>query len=167
MNSHNQNLYNNLLILSRNICFYKEMNLKDTFETRIYLMFMHFSILLISFKKKKIKFNQKDYDFFFHSIENNLRELGLGDVAVNKKMKDLNKHFYNILLKILDKSDEGTFKMNFKLVSNYFDDFKTQTSNNYRIFTDYFKFFNNFCFELADKNMIKDLIKFKYNYGRT
>ena len=119
------------------------MNLKDTFDTRIYLMFMHLSILLISIKKKKIKFNQKDYDFF-HSIENNLRELGLGDVAVNKKMKDLNKHFYNILLKILDKSDERTFKMNFKLVSNYFDDFKTQTSNNYRIFTDYFKFFNNF-----------------------
>ena len=82
-------------------------------------------------------------------------------------MKDLNKHFYNILLKILDKSDERTFKMNFKLVSNYFDDFKTQTSNNYRIFTDYFKFFNNFCFELADRNMIQDLIKFKYNYGRT
>ena len=39
------NLYNILLFLSRNIFFYKNINLKDTFETRIYLMFFHFSII--------------------------------------------------------------------------------------------------------------------------
>ena len=37
---------------------------------------------------------------FFHNIENNLRELGFGDVSVNKKMKDFNKILYDILLKI-------------------------------------------------------------------
>ena len=36
----------------------------------------------------------------FHNIENNLRELGFGDVSVNKKMKDFNKILYDILLKI-------------------------------------------------------------------
>ena len=76
------------------------MKLKDTFETRIYLMFIHFSIILIIFKKKQTKFPQLSYDNLFISIENNLRELGYGDVAVNKKMKDLNKIFYDILLKI-------------------------------------------------------------------
>ena len=34
---HNNNLYNILLILSRNIFFYKKIKLPDTFETRIYL----------------------------------------------------------------------------------------------------------------------------------
>ena len=63
-------------------------------------MFLHFSIMLIIYKKKKIKFDQKVYDYFFHNIENNLRELGLGDVAVNKKMKDLNKILYDITAKI-------------------------------------------------------------------
>ena len=39
---HNNNLYNTALNLSRNLFFYKELGLKDTFETRIYLMFIHF-----------------------------------------------------------------------------------------------------------------------------
>ena len=68
---HKKNLYNTLLSLSRNLLFYNKVNLPDTFETRLYLMFMHFSIMMIIFKKKGKKFAQKDYDFFFHSIEYN------------------------------------------------------------------------------------------------
>ena len=63
-------------------------------------MFIHFSLILIIFKKKKINFSQFNYDNLFYCIENNLRELGFGDIAVNKKMKDLNKILYDILLKI-------------------------------------------------------------------
>ena len=74
--------------------------LKDNFETRIYLMFFHFSLMMIIFKKKGQKFDQKSYDSLFFNIENNLRELGFGDVSVNKKMKELNKLLYDILLKI-------------------------------------------------------------------
>ena len=62
---HNLELYNTLLNLSRNIYFYNKINLKDTFETRIYLMFMHFSLILIIFKKKETNFLQKNYDDFF------------------------------------------------------------------------------------------------------
>ena len=96
---HNNELYNTLLTLSRNLFFYNKITLKDTFETRIYLMFIHFSLMMIIYKKKGKKFNQKSYDSLFFNIENNLRELGYGDVAVNKKMKDLNKILYDILLK--------------------------------------------------------------------
>ena len=46
-------MYNILLTLSRNIFFYKNLKLSDTFETRIYLMFFHFSIIMIIFKKKR------------------------------------------------------------------------------------------------------------------
>ena len=51
---HNIDLYNTLLVLSRNIFFYDKLELLDKFETRIYLMFIHFSIMMIIFKKKKI-----------------------------------------------------------------------------------------------------------------
>ena len=104
---HNSELYNILLQLSRNIFFYKKIQLLDSFETRIYLMLFHFSILMIIFKKKGKKFEQIEYDNLFHNIENNLRELGFGDVSVNKKMKDLNKLLYDILLKINNNSDNG------------------------------------------------------------
>ena len=62
---HNTDLYNTLILLSRNIFFYEKLKLPDTFETRIYLMFFHFSIMMIVSKKKGKKFDQKMYDFLF------------------------------------------------------------------------------------------------------
>ena len=94
--------YNKLVELSRNIFFYENLKIKDEYNTRIILMFIHFSLIIDILKRKEnYKFPQKIYDNFFQNIEYNLRELGFGDVAVNKKMKDLNKIFYDILLKII------------------------------------------------------------------
>ena len=91
---HNNSLYNTLLSLSRNIFFYKKIKLSDSFETRIYLMFLNFSIMMIVSKKKGKKFDQQSYDSLFDNIEYNLREMGFGDIAVNKKMKLFIKAFY-------------------------------------------------------------------------
>ena len=96
----------------------------------------------------------------FHNIENNLRELGFGDVSVNKKMKDFNKILYDILLKIKINKEKTSFKTNKKLIQNYL----THLSNNpqkYEKFELYLEQFYNFCFELSPENMIKNIIKFK------
>ena len=165
INKHNNDLYNNLLILSRNFFFYKRIKLPDNFETRIYLMFIHFSIMMIVSKKKGVKFDQKSYDILFFNIENNLRELGFGDVTVNKKMKELNKILYDILLKIgNEKSD--SFILNKNLIFKYFNELKDNQSEKYSVFERYFTNFYKFCFELPLKNMIRDAIKFK-DYGST
>ena len=157
--SHNLDLYNTLLRLSRNLFFYNNINLKDTFETRVYLMFMHFSTILIIYKIKKVNFPQNSYDSLFDSIENNLRELGLGDVAVNKKMKILNKIFYDILLKI--NKSQNVFELNSELVLKYFADLNNSKTDKYLFFERYFNNFYNFCFELHPENMIKDALNFK------
>ncbi len=159
-------MYNTLLKLSRNIFFYKTTKLKDNFETRIYLMFIHFSLMMIIFKKKGSKFDQKSYDNFFHNIENNLRELGFGDVSVNKKMKELNKLLYDILLKI-EKENSSTFKINEKLILKYFSDFDSCNTPKYLDFERYFLDFYKFCFELSHENMIRDAINFKFKNGST
>ena len=156
---HNSIIYNTLLTLSRNLYFYNKVFLKDTFETRIYLMFIHFSIILIIFKKLKVKFSQKSYDNLFHSIENNLRELGFGDVAVNKKMKELNKILYDILLKV-NKSDTDVV-INKDLIIKYFPQLDDLNSKKYELFNQYFINFYHFCFELNHKSVIKDALKFK------
>ena len=161
-NNHNLNLYNTLLTLSRDIFFYKELKLPDTFQTRIYLMFVHFSVMLISLKKKNLKFNQKSYDELFFTIENNLRELGFGDIAVNKKMKELNKIFYDILLKLESTTnDQKLFNINHNLISKYFDQLKDPESIKYTDFKSYFLRFFNFCFEFSSDNMVSKAIKFK------
>ena len=122
-------------------------------------MFMHFSIILIVFKQNFNNFKQETYDNFFHCIENNLRELGFGDVAVNKKMKEFNKILYDILLKI-NKSKTG-IDVNEKLIIKYFEDLKHSNSVKYKLFDQYFINFYHFCFELSPENMIKDAIDFK------
>ena len=157
---HNSQLYNILLKLSRNIFFYKKIQLNDSFETRIFLMFFHFSILMIIFKKKGEKFDQGEYDNVFNSIEYNLRELGFGDVSVNKKMKDFNKILYDILLKIDDNSANG-FKLNKKLVTKYFTGLKVENEPKTVDFERYFDKFYKFCFELPLQNMIREALNFK------
>ena len=160
INKHEKDLYNTLLSLSRNIFFYTKIKLKDTFDTRIYLMFIHFSIMMIIFKKKGKKFNQDSYDSLFHNIENNLREAGFGDVSVNKKMKDFNKQLYDILLKIENKNN-NSFKLNKELVIKYFNELNEPNKDKFIEFDDYFKNFYNFCFELPLDNMIREAINFR------
>ena len=164
--AHNSSLYNTLLSLSRNIFFYKKINLSDSFETRIYLMFLHFSIMMIVSKKKGKKFDQKSYDSLFDNIEYNLREMGFGDVTVNKKMKDLNKILYDILLKI-NQADAVKFKINYNLIFKYFRDLNNPKSEEFQEFENYFTNFYNFCFELPQDNMIRETIKFRGNNGST
>ena len=156
---HNSFLYNTLLNLSRNIFFYKNLNFKDTYETRIYLMFLHYSIILFIQKTRRNKPDQENYNDLFFYIENNLRELGFGDVTVNKKMKDLNKVLYDILLKIEIKNKKDfTLHINHTLICKYFPSLSDQKSSKYTDFETYFLDFYNFCFEIPVKNMIRDII---------
>lgn len=124
-------------------------------------MLFHFSIILLIFKRKSLKFNQDKYDSLFHNIENNLRELGFGDISVNKKMKDLNKILYDILLKINIKGIEK-FEINGNLLTKYFNNINTSNNRDLVIFKEYFVKFYDFCFELSPDIMLREAIKFDY-----
>ena len=160
--THKNHLYNTLIFLSRNIFFYNKVFLPDTFQTRIYLMFFHFSIMMIVSKKKGKKFDQKMYDDLFHNIESNLRELGYGDVTVNKKMKEFNQILYDIVLKLFVEDKEGNgLKINHKLISKYFNELGDEKSLKYVHFKKYLSNFYKFCFELSLKNMVRDAVNYK------
>jgi cytochrome b pre-mRNA-processing protein 3 len=116
---------------------------------------------MIVYKKNGKKFDQSNYDYFFHNIENNLRELGYGDVSVNKKMKDLNKILYDILLKIEKPESNQKFNLNHALIHKYFNDLHDEKSEKYMIFKDYFLNFHNFCFDLPLENVISESENFK------
>ena len=153
-------LYNKLVELSRNIFFYKEILLKDNFETRINLIFVHFSILLINLKVKKEEFPQEIFDNIFLNIEYHIRELGYGDVFVNKEMKKLTRIFYDILLK-LNKSKLKNFETNDQVLKTYFEPVSLDNPIIITSLTNYFNVFYNFCFELETDNMLKGKINFK------
>jgi cytochrome b pre-mRNA-processing protein 3 len=164
--SHYNPLYNKLVELSRNIFFYKEILLKDNFETRINLIFVHLSIILIIIRKNKRALPQKIFDNIFLNIEYHIRELGYGDVVVNKKMKILTRIFYDVLLKI---NKSKGFVSDKRILETYFEITKTNSAILIDDLSDYFNVFYNFCFELKIDNMLKGQINFKYfkQNGRT
>ena len=125
-------------------------------------MFFHFSIFLIIYKKKNSKFDQKEYDYLFFNIENNLRESGLGDVTVNKKMKEFNKILYDILLKLNSETENNKFAINEKLLKSYFSSLNNHQNEKLAILKDYLHNFFDFCFDQPLDNMIRETINFKY-----
>ena len=97
------NIYNTLVNLSRNKSLFSIFTDKDTFSDRLLILLFHFAFFLRKFKENTNKeYLQKFYDYFFRQIELSLREIGYGDVSINKKMKDYINIFYSILDKIDD-----------------------------------------------------------------
>ena len=161
--SHQKHLYSKLVELSRNIFFYKKIQLNDNFETRINLVFVHLSLILIIFKEKnKKEFPQDIFDNIFQNIEYHIRELGYGDVAVNKKMKILLRIFYDILLKIKVPFEKKNI-ISKKILASYLEpqsDTKSQLLIN--DLANYFEKYYYFCFELKNDSVLQGQINFKY-----
>ena len=134
-------LYNNLVKLSRNKNLFSIFTDKDTFSDRILILLFHFAFFLRQYKNNTDKdYLQKFYDYFFRQIELNLREIGYGDVSINKKMKDYVNVFYSILDKINDWNNLNNvrkgeildfyykLKANHLKIVNYFDNFEIYLS---------------------------------------
>ena len=146
--------------------FYTKFNLNDTFQNRIYLIFLHISFLLnkVNYKNKsKIhkEFEQKVFDFTFNSIELNMREIGYGDVAVNKNMKFLIKTFYNMLLNC-ENYNKKKEKDKLKFLLDYLsakDETKAQNNTN---LVNYFNKYQAFCFDLCLDSVLKGDLNFTY-----
>jgi len=158
---HNNKLYNKLTELSRNKFFYNDTKLSDNFQTRILLIFFNLSIILQISKKSNFKKKVQDiFDNIFHNIEYHLRELGHGDVSVNKNMKNLNKIFYDILYNV----DQNLYnnEMSKKLLVKYFYSKDKSDDENVMKLANYFLKFRDFCFDLEVNNMLNGSINFNY-----
>ena len=74
------------------------MKNNDTFSDRLIVLLLHFGFFLKSYKSQMPKKDAQDlFDFFIRQIELSIREIGYGDVSINKKMKDYVNLFYSIL----------------------------------------------------------------------
>ena len=170
-NSNNKNkqenlVYDSILLLSRNKLFFTKFNLNDTFQNRIYLIFIHISFLFIKIKQINQKeiyknFYQKMFDLIFKKIELNMREIGYGDTVINKNMKFLVKTFYNILLNC-----ENFNKRSLNLKKMFF--FKYLEHNNMKKKADnapiieYFDKYQSFCLDLSLDSVLKGNLNFRH-----
>ena len=102
------NIYNNLINLTRNKLLYK------------------------IYKSEEKKLLQKIYDFNFRQLEISIREIGYGDVSINKKMKDYLNLFHKLILEIEDWEEKDNNKKK-EFFLNYVD-----MNSNTAFFVDYF-----------------------------
>ena len=149
MNNEYLNIYNNLIKLTRNKNLYINLKNDDTFSDRLIILLFHFGFFLKVYKKDMTKSEAQNlFDYIIRQIELSIRDIGYGDVAVNKKMKDYVNLFFSILDKIEQWDGQNTTKknetigslMNIKddsdFIVNYFDNFYVFLSkNSLKIFT--------------------------------
>ena len=164
--SQENKLYNEILFLSRNKLFYTKLGLIDTFQNRINLIFLHISFLFIKLKQKDKNmyykdFFQKMFDFIFNKIELNMREIGYGDMMINKNMKFLVKIFYNILLNC-----ENYKKKNAKNKNLFLLKYLTQNTNKICVdnikLVEYFDKYQAFCIDLSSDSVLSGDLNFNY-----
>ena len=157
MNNKYLNIYNNLIKLTRNKNLYLNLGREDTFSDRLILLFFHFGFFLKAYKSQiSKKHSQEIFDFVIRQIELSIREIGYGDVSVNKKMKE----FVNLFYSIVDKIDSwNSIKKDDKIqiIENFFNiDKKTDFYVNY---------FDKYSFFLSNNtlnNFSKELITLKF-----
>ena len=159
-------LYNNILVLSRNKLFYTKFALTDTFQNRINLIFIHISFLFIKIKQENQNklyrvFYQKMFDLIFNKIELNMREIGYGDITINKNMKFFVKVFYNILLNC-ENLDKKTLNHKKIFFFRYLELNNTEKKANNAHLVEYFDKYQTFCLDLSLDSVLKGDLNYKY-----
>ena len=157
MNKEYLNIYNNLVKLTRNKTLYLVLKNEDTFSDRMTFLLLHLSFFLKEYKKTKSKeYMQSIFDFIIRQIELSIREIGHGDVTVNKKMKEYVNLLYSIIAQV-DNWDELLIDKKKQIFSYLFE---IKTNDDYLC-----KYFSNFT-KFLKKNTLnqftKDIIDLKF-----
>jgi len=112
-----ENLYNKTLTDSRNPDIFKN-HILDDLNNKVLIFLIFLSKIFNNISKNDENY-QKLFDYIFNRIEIDLRELGYGDMSVNKKMKIIVTKFYSILIDFKNYSEQSNSDKIEKL-SKYF-----------------------------------------------
>ena len=116
-----ENLYNKILLDARNPDIFSRF-IEDSLNNKI-IIFLTFLSKIFNKMDENDKNYQILFDYIFHRIETDLRELGYGDMSVNKKMKVIVTKFYSILLDF--KNFDNKDKLNkVEILVKYFKNIK-------------------------------------------
>jgi cytochrome b pre-mRNA-processing protein 3 len=87
-----ERLYGAIVAQARNPVLYTQMKAPDTVEGRFDLVVLHLFLVnerLASLGEEGRALAQELLDFFFEDMDASLREIGIGDLSVPKKMRSL------------------------------------------------------------------------------
>ena len=113
-------IYQKIVIFSRNKIFYTKYSIPDTIDGRFDMLVLMTVIVvhrLSNIKNEGSKLSQKIFDIVFKDLDYSLRELGAGDVSVANNMKKLISSYMGrqkIYVKAFKNEDEKFLALAFK-----------------------------------------------------
>ncbi len=93
-----ERLYGAIVAQARQPAFYTDFCVPDTVEGRLELMMLHTFLLcrrLSGGTPAERAASQEVFDLFLADLDRTLREMGIGDLSVPKKMKKIGRAFYD------------------------------------------------------------------------
>ena len=152
-------IYQNIIERSRSKFFYLKMNIEDSFESRFDIIILHAFMIFYFLKntsKDEKELSQFLFDFMFDDFDNNLREMGFGDIAVNKKMKVFITAFYGRIASYSQGIDQIKNKKNDDILNKAIlnNIYKGKESNPYNL-----DFFRKYIIENLNYFNSKDIKK--------
>ena len=106
-------IYNAIVAQSRQKKFYADWQVPDTVNGRFDMISLHLCLLFRRLKtgdEHTRVFSQAVFDLFFKDMDQSLREMGAGDMAVPKRIQKMGELFYGMLDKVTSALDEQDIK---------------------------------------------------------
>lgn len=103
-------VYSAIVAQSRQPRFYAEWGIADTVTGRFDMICLHLVLLFRRLRAEQrgaSEFSQAVFDLFFKDMDQSLRELGAGDLAVPKKIQKMGSIFYGLLASLSAALDAG------------------------------------------------------------
>lgn len=89
-----QRLYGAIVAAGRHPLPYAEWQVPDTLDGRFDMIALHLFLVLDRLKGGHGEFRQHLVDTFFEDMDRSLREMGVGDISVGKKVRKMAESFY-------------------------------------------------------------------------
>ncbi len=89
-------LYSAVLARAREATFYEDFGVPDTVDGRFDMVALHAFLVLRRLKRDRpatARLSQGLFDLMFIDMDENLREMGVGDLSVGRRVKDMAKAF--------------------------------------------------------------------------
>jgi cytochrome b pre-mRNA-processing protein 3 len=96
-----QALYEAIVAAARQPIFYADWNVPDTVDGRFEMIILHVHLLMERLRGQTAAaedMRQKLVDTFFLDMDRSLREMGVGDLSVGKKVRKMSEAFYGRVL---------------------------------------------------------------------
>lgn len=126
-------VYSAIVAQSRQPRFYAEWGVPDTATGRFDMISLHLALLFRRMRSEDIRvksFSQAVFDLFFKDMDRSLREMGVTDLGVPKKIQEMGNIFYGLLANLneaLDRNDQAEVEI--VLARNLFDEGGRQSAH--------------------------------------